>query len=48
MMDIFNYRDEITAEDLHFAHEVCEAHSDFDDLGAVLERYESKKHPIEQ
>lgn len=42
-MHALNYRDDITAEGLHFAHAVCEAHSDFDELNEVLEGYESKK-----
>jgi len=42
-MSAFNYRDDITAEGLNFAHAVCDAHSDFDKLDEVLGGYGSQR-----
>ena len=40
---LFNFEMTLWRRALHFAHEVCEAHSDFGDLKVVLDRYGSKR-----
>lgn len=42
-MDAINYHEEITREGLNFAHQLCEAQGDLDEVDDVLAMYDAEK-----